>query len=117
MASGLPGVCLGACYIPTMPDNGSITIKLDEHTARQLAERAREEGVTPEQYAAELVADAVSVDIDDVPPGLIVPEEELRASLAEQMRQLETGEAQLYTHEEVMAEMRTKIDAAKARKA
>ncbi len=100
-----------------MPDNGSITIKLDEQTARQLSERAREEGVTPEQYAGDLVAKAVAVDMDDVPPGLVGSEEELRASLAEQMRKIESGEAQLYTHEQVMAEMRAKLDAAKARKA
>lgn len=100
-----------------MPGTGSITIKLDAHTARHLLERAREEGVSPEQYAAALVAEAVAIDRDDVPPGLIVSEEELRASLTEQMRQIESGDAELYTHEQVMAEMRAKLDAAKARKA
>jgi len=100
-----------------MPDNGSITIKLDPRTAQQLAERAREEGVTPEQYAADLVAEGIAIDIDAPPPGLIVSEEELRASIAEQMRQIESGEAELYTHEQVMAEMRAKLEAAKARKA
>lgn len=105
------------CYIFSMLNNGSITIKLDPRTARQLAERAREEGVTPEQFAAELVAEAIAVDIDAPPPGLLVPEEDLRASIAEQMRQLESGEAELIPHEQVMAEMRAKLDAAKARKA
>jgi hypothetical protein len=100
-----------------MPDNGSLTIKLDPHTAQQLSARAREEGVTPEQYAAELVAEAVAVDIDTPPPGFLVSDEELRASIAEQMRQIESGEAELYTHEQVMAEMRAKLDAAKVRKA
>jgi hypothetical protein len=80
-----------------MPDNGSITIKLDEHTARQLAERAREEGVTPEQYAAELLVEALAFEsaMDDVPPGLIVSEEELRASIEQQMREIEDGTAVL----------------------
>jgi predicted transcriptional regulator len=100
-----------------MPDDGALTIKLDPHTAQQLAMRAREEGLTPEQYAAELVAEAVAIDIDTPPPGFIETEEELRASIAEQMRQIESGEAELYTHEQVMAEMRAKLDAAKARKA
>jgi hypothetical protein len=100
-----------------MPDDGSITIQLDPRTAQQLAERAREEGVTPEQYAAELVAEAVAIDIDTPPPGFLVSEEELRASIAEQMRQIESGEAELIPHEQVMAEMRAKLAAAKARKA
>jgi len=100
-----------------MPDSGSLTIKLDPRTAQQLADRAREEGVTPEQYAAELVAEAVSIDIDSPPPGFLVSEEELRASIAEQMRQIENGEAELIPHEQVMAEMRAKLAAAKAGKA
>lgn len=99
-----------------MPD-GSITIKLDERTARQLAERAREEGVTPEQYAADLVAEGIGSDLDEAPPALTISDEELRASIAEQMRQIESGEAELIPHEQVMAEMRAKLAAAKARKA
>jgi predicted transcriptional regulator len=100
-----------------MPDDGSITIKLDPQTAQQLAERAREEGVTPEQYAAELVAEGVAIDIDTPPPEFIESEAELRASIAEQMRQIESGEAVLIPHEQVMAEVRAKLAAAKARKA
>jgi predicted transcriptional regulator len=100
-----------------MPDDGKITIKLDPQTAQRLAERAREEGVSPEQYAADVVADIVGFDVDAPPPGFLVPEEELRASLTKQMRQIESGEAKLIPHEEVMAEVRAIIDAAKACKA
>jgi hypothetical protein len=104
-------------YIGPMADDGKITIQLDPRTAQQLAQRAQEEGVSPEQYAAEVVADIVSVDFDAPPPGFLVPEEELRASLEEQMRQIDNGEAKLIPHEEVMAEVRAIIEAAKARKA
>ena len=100
-----------------MADDASLTIKLDPHTAAQLAERAREEGVTPEQYAAELVAEAVAFDINEPPPGFIESEQDLRASLEEQLRQIDSGEGELIPHEQVMAEMRAKIEAAKARKA
>lgn len=100
-----------------MPDDGKITIQLDPDTAQQLAERAREEGVSPEQYAADLVAEAIAIDIDTPPPGFLVSEEELRASIAEQMRQIESGEAELIPHDQVMPEMRAKLAAAKVRKA
>lgn len=100
-----------------MPDDGKITITLDPRTAQQLTVRAREEGVSPEQYAAEVVAEAVAIDIDAPPPGFLQSEEELRASIAEQMRQIERGEAELIPHEQVMAEMRAKLKAAKAGKA
>lgn len=100
-----------------MGDDGKITIELDTHTAQQLAKRAREEGVLPEQYAAEVVADVVGFDLDAPPPGFLVPEEELHASLEEQMRQIDSGEAKLIPHEDVMAEVRAIIEAAKARKA
>ena len=99
-----------------MPDNGSITIRLDPHTAAQLADRARAEGVSPEQYAAELVAEAVTIDDDAPPPGFVQSEAEFRASVAAQMRKIESGEAKLIPHEQVMADMRAKLDAAKARK-
>lgn len=100
-----------------MPDDGKITITLDPRTAQQLMERAREEGVSPEQYAADLVAEGVGISIDSPPPGFLVSEEELRASLAERMRQIESGEAELVSHDQVMAEMRTKLELGKARKA
>jgi hypothetical protein len=101
-----------------MADDASITIKLDPQTAAQLAARAREEGVTPEQYAAEVVAEAVDIDLSDLPPppGSIVSEEELRRSIEEQMRKIESGEAALFPHEQVVAEARAIIEAAKARK-
>lgn len=99
-----------------MPDDATLTIKLDPRTAQHLVERAREEGVSPEQYAADLVAEVVGLDIDEPPPGLVVSEEELRASIAEQMRKIESGEAKLIPHEQVMAEARAIIEAAKARK-
>jgi hypothetical protein len=99
-----------------MPDDGKLTIKLDPRTAQQLAQRAQEEGVSPEQYASQLVAEVVGLDLDEAPPGSLVSEEELRASLAEQMRRVESGEAKLIPHEEVMAEARAIIEAAKARK-
>lgn len=100
-----------------MPDDGKITIQLDPRTAQQLVERAREKGISPEQYAAEVVADIVGFDFDAPPPGFLATEEELRASLEEQMRQIESGEAKLIPHEDVMAEVRDIIEAAKARKA
>jgi hypothetical protein len=98
-----------------MPDTGSLTIKLDPRTAQELSERARLEGVTPEQYAAELVADAVAPDLSDLPPppGLTINDEELRASIERQRREIAAGTAKLYTHEEVMAGARAIL--AKAR--
>ncbi|MFT3729247.1 MAG: hypothetical protein QM759_15600 [Terricaulis sp.] len=100
-----------------MADDASITIKLDPHTAAQLAALAEQEGVTPEELAAGLVAEGVALDLDLPPPGFVESEEELRASLEEQLRQIENGEGELIPHEQVMAEMRAKIEAAKARKA
>jgi hypothetical protein len=99
-----------------MPDDGKITIQLDPRTAQQLAERAREEGVSPEQYASDLVTEGIRIDLHDVPPGLVVSDEELRASMAEQLRKIESGEAELIPHEQVMAEARAKLAAARARK-
>lgn len=98
-----------------MPDNGSITIKLDEHTARQLAERAREEGVTPEQYAAELVAELMASDDGGAWPPLSISDEELRASVEAQRREIAAGTAKLYSQDEVMAGARAIL--AKARDA
>lgn len=86
-----------------MPDDGSITIKLDERTARQLAERAREEGVTPEQYAADLVAELIGADPGAPWPPLSISDEELRASIEQQRRDIAAGTAELYTQDEVMA--------------
>lgn len=94
-----------------MPDSGSLTIKLDPRTAQQLADRAREEGVTPEQYAAELVAEGV----DPAWPPLSISDEELRASIEQQRRDIAAGTAQLYSHDEVMAGARAIL--AKARDA
>lgn len=103
-------------YHRAMADDATLTIKLDPGTARALAARAREEGVSPEQYAAELVTEGVVIDIDAPPPGFVQSEDELRASIAEQMRKIEGGEAELIPHDEVMADMRAKLEAAKARK-
>ncbi|OQW60168.1 MAG: hypothetical protein A4S17_10695 [Proteobacteria bacterium HN_bin10] len=86
-----------------MPDDGSITIRLDEHTARQLAERAREEGVTPEQYAAELVAELMASSDGEPWPPLSITDEELRVSIERQRHEIAAGAARLYSHEEVMA--------------
>ncbi len=83
-----------------MPDTGSLTIKLDAETARQLSERAREGGVTPEQYAAELLAERVSAP--ELPP-LSISDDELRESIEQQRRDIASGVAKLYTHEEVVA--------------
>ncbi len=104
------------CYSLTMPDDGSLTIKLDLNVAQALEARAREEGVTPEQYVAEVVSDLIGVDWDTPPPDLIEPEDDLRASLAEQLRQIESGEAELIPHDDVMREMRAIVGAAKASK-
>lgn len=100
-----------------MPDNGSLTIKLDPRTAQQLSERARQEGVTPEQYAAELVTEAIDPDLSDLPPppGLTISDEELRASIEQQRRDIAVGVATLYSHEEVVAGARAIL--AKARDA
>lgn len=98
-----------------MPDNGSITIKLDERTARQLAERAREEGVTPEQYAAELVAELMASNDGEPWPPLSISDEELRASVEQQRREIAAGTAKLYSQDEVMAGARAIL--AKARDA
>ncbi|MGD9814267.1 MAG: hypothetical protein AB7Q23_00990 [Hyphomonadaceae bacterium] len=99
-----------------MPDDGNFTIKLDPNIAQALEARARKEGVTPEQYIAEVVSDLVGVDWEAPPPDLIEPEDDLRASLAEQLRQIESGEAELIPHDDVMREMRAIVGAAKASK-
>ena len=96
-----------------MPDEATLTIKLDAYTAAQLAERAREEGVSPEQYAAELVVEALSYDAY---PVVTISGEGFLASIEEQQRQIADGSAVLYSHEQVMAEARAVIEAAKARK-
>lgn len=98
-----------------MPDNGSLTIKLDPQTARQLAQRAREEGVTPEQYAADLVAELMASDDGGAWPPLSISDEELRASIEQQRRDIAAGAAKLYTHDEVIAGARAIL--AKARDA
>lgn len=46
-------------------------------------------------------------------PPLSINDDELRASIEQQRRQIEAGTAKLYSHEDVMAEMRAKL--AKAR--
>ncbi len=94
--------------------DGALTIKVDARTQERLAEIAREEGKSPEQVAAELVSEFVN---DDVPPGFLMSEEALRASLTEQMRRIESGEAELIPHDQVMEEMRAITAEAKARKA
>ena len=75
--------------------------------------RAREEGVSPEQFAADVVADVISDYDPEIGPPLAISDEELRASVEEQRRQIEAGTALLIPHEQVMAEMRAKL--AKAR--
>ena len=40
----------------------TLTIHLDAETSERLARRAREEGVSPEAYAAEVVAETVADD-------------------------------------------------------
>lgn len=89
-----------------MPDNATLTIKLDAHTAAQLAERARGEGVSPEQYAADLVAEGVSYDSY---PVLTISDEELLASIEEQRRRIADGSAVLFPHDEVMREARARL--------
>lgn len=89
-----------------MPDDTTLTIKLDAHIAAQLTERARDEGVSPEQYAADLVAEVVSYDSY---PILTISDEELLASIEEQRRRIADGSAVLYSHEEVMGEARARL--------
>jgi hypothetical protein len=98
-----------------MPDDGKITIQLDPRTAEQLAERAREEGVTPEQYAADVVAEVVAADDRRSWPLLSISDEELRASIEQQRRDIAAGTAKLYSQDEVMAGARAIL--AKARDA
>lgn len=96
-----------------MPDDASITIKLEPRIAKQLAARARAEGVSPEQYAAELVAELIA---SDAPwPPLSISDEELRASVERQRRDIAAGTATLYDHDEVIAGARAIL--AKARDA
>ena len=84
----------------------TLTIHLDAETAERLARRAREEGVSPEAYAAEVVAETVA---DDGFPPLNISDEELRASIGQQRRDIAAGTAKLIPHDEVMAEMRAKL--------
>lgn len=57
--------------------------------------------MAPEQYAAELVAELVS-ESDSWPP-LSISDEELRASIEQQRREIAEGTAELYTHDAVVA--------------
>jgi hypothetical protein len=98
-----------------MPDDGKFTIQLDPQTAQQLADRAREEGVTPEQYAAELVAELMAAEDGEPWPPLSISDEELRASIEQQRRDIAAGTAKLYSQDEVMAGARAIL--AKARDA
>lgn len=99
-----------------MPDNGSITIQLDPETASQLAERARAEGVSPEQYAAELVAELIALDAGAPLPPLSISDEELRASVEAQRREIAAGVAKLHSHDDVMAGARAILAKAAAAK-
>lgn len=98
-----------------MPDDGKITITLDPHTAHQLAARAREEGVSPEQYVAELVAELMASGDGEPWAPLSISDEELRASIESQRRDIAAGTAKLYAHDEVVAGARAIL--AKARDA
>jgi|CXWL01.1.fsa_nt_gi predicted transcriptional regulator len=99
-----------------MADAATLTIALPPETARRLAELAAEEGGSPEALAAEAVAEMVKLAFDDGPARLKLSPEELRTSVEAQMREIEDGTAILIPHEEVMAEMRAKIAAARAEK-
>ncbi|PZO48726.1 MAG: hypothetical protein DCF16_15920 [Alphaproteobacteria bacterium] len=98
-----------------MPDDAKITITLDPQTAQQLSERAREEGVSPEQYAAELVAELIASSEGEPFPALSISNEELRASIESQRRDIAAGTAKLYDHDEVVTGARAIL--AKARDA
>jgi hypothetical protein len=87
----------------------ALTIKLDPKTAAELAAQARAEGVSPEQYAAALVADAVSAEA--LPP-LTISDEELGASIEEQRREIAAGAAVLHDSVEVLGAARTKLQRA-----
>jgi len=80
----------------------TLAIPLDPETAERLAALAAEEGRTPEALAAEAVADLVNFAFDG-PPSLKLSDEELRASIEKQRREIAAGTAKLYSHEEVMA--------------
>ncbi|MES1156607.1 MAG: hypothetical protein ABUL73_02400 [Alphaproteobacteria bacterium] len=98
-----------------MADDATITIKLDSRTAERLSAHAREEGVSPEEYAAEVVSEIVDLKFDEPPPGFLKSGEDLRAAMTEQLRRVESGEAETFSHEEVMAEARAIIEAARKR--
>jgi hypothetical protein len=95
--------------------DGALTIKVDSRTQEWLAERARAEGKSPEQYAADIVAETAALDLDEPPPGLAISDEELRASIEQQRRDIASGAATLYSHKEVIAGARAIL--AKARDA
>ncbi len=99
-----------------MPDDATLTITLDPETAKRLAELAAQEGGSAEALAKEAVVDMVNLAFDDGPERLKLTDEELRASIEAQMREIDEGAAVLIPHEEVMAEMRAKIAQARARK-
>lgn len=94
-----------------MADDASLTITLDPQTSEQLAALARQEGVTPEALAAELLAGQIAME-GSYPP-LSISDEELRASIEQQRRDIAAGTAKLHEHDEVMAGARAIL--AKAR--
>lgn len=106
------------CYTSPMPDGANISITLDPETAKRLAELAAQEGGSPEALAAELVADYVREADDhaervrDGYPPLTISDEDLRASIEEQRRQIAAGTAVLHSHEEVMASARARLNKA-----
>ncbi|MGD9814271.1 MAG: hypothetical protein AB7Q23_00970 [Hyphomonadaceae bacterium] len=71
--------------------------------------------MTPEQYAADVVAGAVADDQGAPWPPLSISDAELRASIESQRRDVAAGTATLYAHDEVVAGARAIL--AKARDA
>jgi len=99
-----------------MADDATLTITLDLQTAERLARLAQDEGVSSEQFLADLVADVVQGAFADGPPALMLSDEEFVASIERQRREIAEGRAVFYSHDEVMGEASAIIDEARAAK-
>jgi predicted transcriptional regulator len=91
-----------------MPDTATLTIKLDDETARRLQQLAAEGGETAEALAAEAVGDMVAMAFDDglVPPHMRRSVEEDEAIIRETMARIEDGTAEFISHEDAMKRFR-----------
>jgi|CXWL01.1.fsa_nt_gi predicted transcriptional regulator len=101
-----------------MADSATLTITVDEALAARLKRLAEYEGVSVEAVAADAIKDVVDHAFDEdrlALPGPPLTQAEWKASLEEQLRRIEAGEEETYTHEEVMAHVRGIIAEARER--